>query len=146
MATPTQRTSKKTHPHNSTHTAEMSPSCNSLAGRWIAARESVGLSQTELAEQLGIHKGSVSRIETGNTTSLNGDTLIAMELVTHHRGLWIMRGEGPRYISDDPTSLLVKQLAVEMTPDQLRRAIELSTPSFTPDDIKALVALLVDTL
>lgn len=141
---------KNTRAHNTSTHEENPPKCaedlTTMAGRFIAARKSVGLTATACAEQIGVHKGTVSRIEQGHTQTLKGETLLNMEAVTLHRAMWITRGEGPRYCVGDDDGAVARRLAFSMNHDQLKQSILNSIDGMTREEIRSVLDVLLDYL
>ena len=117
-----------------------------MTGRFVAARKAVGLSPAKLAEQLDISRSAVSRIEQGYTKTLRSDTLMGMELVTHHRATWIAEGTGQRFVSEQPDELAARQAVFTMSTDQLRDSVLSVVDDFTKDDMRVIIDAFLDRL
>ena len=69
---------------------------STLAERAIWARENAGLTPAEAARQIGISQPSLSDIETGETKSLRGKTLVGMVKAYGVSPQWLESNIGPR--------------------------------------------------
>lgn len=76
-----------------------------LADRLRKAREAIGLSQAQLAEEVGVARRSVVNYEAG-TTSPNRPIVLAWALACAVDSRWILTGEvAEGYVPGDNTSL-----------------------------------------
>ena len=66
-----------------------------IGNRVKARRKELGLTQVDLARISGITQSSLSNIETGETKSLRGMTLIGLARALRTTTRWIMTGKGP---------------------------------------------------
>ncbi len=64
-----------------------------MGNRLRTARESLGLSQVELAKLAGIKQPSLSDIETGATKELSGRVLCSLAKHLKKRPEWLMHGD-----------------------------------------------------
>jgi transcriptional regulator with XRE-family HTH domain len=58
-------------------------------------RKELDLTQMECASRIGIAQASLSEIETGETRSLRGTTLVGLARVLKTTTRWLMTGKGP---------------------------------------------------
>jgi transcriptional regulator with XRE-family HTH domain len=97
----------------------------SLIGRRVRARRNeLGLKQGDLARLVGITQPSLSLIESGDTKSLRGTTLVGLARALKTSTRWIMTGKGPHEVdpqlSAQEEELL--QIFINLT-DQNRKAL-----------------------
>ncbi len=119
---------------------------DTMAQRWIAARQSVGLTPAQLAEKLNITRSAVSRIEQGHGDTLRSKTAFGMETVTHHRAQWIITGEAPRYVSEELNNVQTRKALFTLTAPELKSTLLASLDEFSKDDLKAILVALIDHL
>lgn len=67
----------------------------SIGNRVRGRRKELGMTQVDLARSCGITQASLSNIETGETKSLRGMTLLALARALRTTTRWIMSGKGP---------------------------------------------------
>ena len=68
---------------------------NTVGNRIRQARESAGLTQAQLAAEIGVTKSAVSQWENDSIKSLKQENLLALEKITGFRARWIVYGEKP---------------------------------------------------
>lgn len=68
---------------------------DSLAERFAHVREAMGWSKAEMSRAIGISRSAVGQIELGDTKTLKGTTVTALERATGFSGLWLTSGKGP---------------------------------------------------
>ena len=73
-----------------------------LGERLSKARKLRKLTQQRLAEKSGVKQSSISELETGESTSISGDTLIGVCAALRIRPAWLVRGGAPMEPVDDP--------------------------------------------
>jgi transcriptional regulator with XRE-family HTH domain len=97
----------------------------SLIGRRVRARRNeLGLKQGDLARLVGITQPSLSLIESGDTKSLRGTTLVGLARALKTSTRWIMTGKGPHEV-DPQLSVQEEELLnifLSLT-DQNRKAL-----------------------
>ena len=95
-----------------------------MAVRVKEARKLAGLSQGQVAKMLGLHRPSVSEIETGNRR-VSADELTRMAGIFDVSVSWLL-GEAPETLqSDDPRLELAARELGKLKPDDLDRLLKL---------------------
>ena len=85
-----------------------------LGERLRHARKDRKLSQVSLAKAAGIKQPSLSELESGESKSISGDTLVSIAAALRVRPEWIVTGKGPRDVApqqaltEDEIDLLAK--------------------------------------
>ena len=67
--------------------------------RLVQVRKKLGLSQNQIAEQLGIHWQTVSRIENGRR-KIDAEALVGL-CKMGFSATWLLTGRGERFLSDE---------------------------------------------
>jgi transcriptional regulator with XRE-family HTH domain len=92
---------------------------STLADRLLAARKAKGLSQVRLAKLAGLSQPSLSNIESGETTSLRGATLIRLAEALQVDPHWLQGGadanlpERPPFHEEEQALKLLRKLSPE---------------------------------
>jgi transcriptional regulator with XRE-family HTH domain len=94
-----------------------------LAERLRLAREQAGLSQAQVARQLGLHRPSVSEIEAGRR-KVSADELAALSKLYGVSVAWLSGIEDEQDVDKTRVELAARQLA-KMAPDDLNRVLDL---------------------
>jgi transcriptional regulator with XRE-family HTH domain len=68
------------------------------------ARKLRGMTQVKLAQSIGVKQASVSQVETGESRSLRGNTLVAIAKALRVNPEWLMHGKGTMERKDVPLS------------------------------------------
>ena len=71
-----------------------------LSERLRYYRKSIGLTQEDFANKLGIKQGSYSDIERGKVKKLSDSVFALLKMVYNLNPNWVLRGEDPMLISD----------------------------------------------
>lgn len=80
---------------------------NNLASRVRTARLKTGMTQTELAESIGVTRSAIAQIESGATRSLAPLTAMRLSEVTGLPARWLEAGEGaPADVGSDSSAAL----------------------------------------
>lgn len=66
-----------------------------LGERVRFARQRVGKNQTDFADAIGVGKAAMSKIESGQTKTLNLDTALGIQKLTGVSAAWLRTGKGP---------------------------------------------------
>lgn len=71
-----------------------------LSERLRYYRKSIGLTQEDFGNKLGIKQGSYSDIERGKVKKLSDSVFALLKMVYNLNPNWVLRGEDPMLISD----------------------------------------------
>lgn len=97
-----------------------------IAVRIREARKMAGLSQAQVAKLLGVHRPSVTEIESGNRR-VSAEELARMAELFDVSVAWLV-GEAPETVeSDDPRVQLAARELGRLRPDDLDRLLKLLT-------------------
>jgi transcriptional regulator with XRE-family HTH domain len=66
----------------------------SLGGRVRGLRKALGLTQAQLAKQVGVTQSAISDIESGDTKVVLGPTMAALCVALHTNAEWLQHGRG----------------------------------------------------
>lgn len=104
-----------------------------LPGRLRAAREAAGLSQGQVAKLMGMHRPTVSEIESGNR-KVSAEEISKLASLYDAKVTWLL-GEAPdRASADDPKLQLAARELGKLKPDDLDRLLKLIAALKTDDD------------
>ena len=78
------------------------------------ARKQKGLSQEDLAKAAGVRQAAISQLETGDSQSFRGTTLVAIAQILDVSPDWLATGKGSMYPPTDPP----------LPPEAVRHALE----------------------
>lgn len=110
---------------------------NKIAVRIREARKLAGLSQTQVANILGIHRPSVTEIEAGNRR-VSAEELARMAELFDVSVAWLVGKASESIESDDPRVELAARELNRLKPDDLERLLKLLAAIRTePKDGKA---------
>jgi transcriptional regulator with XRE-family HTH domain len=98
---------------------------NTLGSRVAKARQTLDLSPSEFAKELGIGRAAISKIESNMTKTINLDTALAIQNLTGVSAYWIRTGKGPMEhssLKDEQIARIAAKLAD--LPDDAKDKIE----------------------
>jgi transcriptional regulator with XRE-family HTH domain len=85
---------------------------NSVGDRLRQSREQAGLSQSQLAEEIGATRSAIAQVEAGISNSLNAENLAKAAQRLGKSAVWLATGDGPE-LSFDALGVVFAAMSAE---------------------------------
>lgn len=119
-----------------------------VGDRLKASREQAGLSQTELATEIGATRSAIAQVESGISTSLNAENLAKAAQRLGKSAVWLATGQG-----EENSTELIGEMMADMPEDDRQQVfdfilykLEKATPHYAEEKTATRYADMIERI